>query len=86
MILHCQFPKKSTSPSRPSLELTSIEPLEPVYRVFGRSHYVINAPAESSDMVDYAQQTVDLYVSITGSQKLKHRGFGYPSAEVVKGK
>ena len=70
-------------------ELTSlvdVEPPEPVYRAFGRNHYVINALAESSgnaalgalkdavalDMVDYAQQTVDLYVSITGSQKLRH--------------
>ena len=69
-------------------ELTSlvdVEPPEAVYRVLGRNHYVINAPAESSenaalgalkdavalDMVDYAQQTVDLYVSITGSQKLR---------------
>ena len=63
-----------------------VKPPELVYRVLGRSHYVINAPAESSenaalgalkdavglDMVNYAQQTVDLYVSIAGSQKLRH--------------
>ena len=70
-------------------ELTSlldVEPPEPVYRVFGRNRYVIDAPAESTenaalhalknavafDMVDYAQQTVDLYVSISVSQKLRH--------------
>ena len=59
---------------------------EPVYRVLGRSNYVLNAPAESTenaalrafegavalDVVDYAQQTVDLYLSITGPQKLRH--------------
>ena len=90
-------------------ELTSlvdVEPPEPVYRVLGRNHYVINAPPESSknaalgalkdavalDMVDYAQQTVDLYLSITGSQKLRHaptpfcpEGSLVPSADDVKG-
>ena len=66
--------------------LVDVEPPEPVYRVLGRNHYVINAPAESTenaalgalkdavalDIVDYAQQTVDLYMSSTGSQKLRH--------------
>ena len=89
-------------------ELTSlvdVEPPEPVYRILGRSHYVINAPAESTenaalgalkavvlDMVDYAQQTADLYVSITGSQKLRHaptpfwsEGSLVPSDDDVKG-
>ena len=90
-------------------ELTSlvdVEPPEPVYRALGRNHYVINAPAESTenaalgalkdaialDMVDYAQQTVDLYVSITGSQKLRHaptpfcpEGSLVPSDDDVKG-
>ena len=61
-----------------------MEPPEPVFRVLGRNHYVIDSPAESSenaalgalkdavvfDMLDYAQQAVDLYTSITGS-KLK---------------
>ena len=43
-------------------------------------------------MVDYAQQTVDLYVSITGSQKLRHaptpfcpEGSLVPSDDDVKG-
>ena len=90
-------------------ELTSlvdVEPPEPVYRVLGRNHYVINAPSESSenaalgalkdavalDMVDYAQQTVDLYLSITGSQKLRHaptpfcpEGSLVPSDDDIKG-
>ena len=45
------------------------------------------------DMVDYAQQTVDLYLSITGSQKLRHaqtpfcpEGSLVPSDDDVKGK
>ena len=64
--------------------LVDVEPPEPVFRVLGRNHYVIDSPAESSenaalgalkdavvfDMIDYAQQAVDLYTSITGS-KLK---------------
>ena len=44
-------------------------------------------------MVDYAQQTVDLYLSITGSQKLRHaptsfssEGSLVPSDDDVKGK
>ena len=86
--------------------LVDVEPPEPVYRVLGRSYYVTNAPAESSenaatgalkdavalDMVDYAQQTVDLYVSIAGSQKLRHapipfcpEGSLVPSDDDVKG-
>ncbi|CAE7035956.1 TY5A [Symbiodinium natans] len=65
--------------------LVDVEPPEPVYRILGRNHYVINAPAESSenaalgalkgavvfDMYDYAQQTVDLYTGITGTKSLK---------------
>ena len=65
--------------------LVDVEPPEPVFRVLGRNHYVINASAESTenaalgalkgamafDMYDYAQQTVDLYLSITGSKTLK---------------
>ena len=68
------------------ISLVDVERPEPVYRVLGRNHYIINAPAESTenaalcalqdavalDMVDYAQQAVDLYLSITGSQKLRH--------------
>ena len=86
--------------------LVDVEPPEPVYRVLGRNHYVINAPPESSenaalgalkdavalDMVDYAQQTVDLYLSITGSQKLRHapttfcpEGSLVPSDDDMKG-
>ena len=66
--------------------LVDVEPPEPVYRVLGSNHYIINAPAESTenaalralegavalDMVDYAQPTVDLYLSITGPQKSRH--------------
>ena len=29
--------------------LVDVEPPEPVYRVLGRNHYVINEPAESSE-------------------------------------
>ena len=74
--------------------------------VLGRNHYIINAPAEGTenaalgalkdavalDMVDYAQQTVDLYLSVTGHQKLRHaptpfclEGSLVPSDDDVKG-
>ena len=86
--------------------LVDVEPPEPVYRVLGRNHYIINAPTEGTDnaalgalkdavaldMVDYAQQTVDLYLSITGHQKLRHaptpfcpEGSLVPSDDDVKG-
>ena len=56
-----------------------------MFRVLGRNHYIVDveskAPdmpsvaaakdAMSFDMVDYAQQTVDLYLSLTGAKKLK---------------
>ena len=86
--------------------LVDVEPPEPVYRVVGRNHYIINAPAESTenaalralkdavalDMVDYAQQAVDLYLSIMGPQKLRYaptpfcpEGFLVPNDDDVKG-
>ena len=65
--------------------LVDVEPPEPVFRVLGRNHYIVDVESEapdmpsvaaakdamSFDMVDYAQQTVDLYLSLTGSKKLK---------------
>ena len=82
-------------------ELTSlvdVEPPEPVYRVLGRNHYVINAPAESTensalgalkdavalDMVDYAQQTVDLYMSRHAPTPFCPEGSLVPSDDDVK--
>ena len=57
-----------------------------MFRVLGRNHYVVDVGSEAEDMpsvsasknamafdmVDYAQQTVDLYLSLTGSKKLKN--------------
>ena len=65
--------------------LVDVEPPEPVFRVLGRNHYIVDVESEapdmpsvaaakdamSFDMVDYAQQTVDLYLSLTGAKKLK---------------
>ena len=86
--------------------LVDVQPPEPVYKVLGRNPYIINAPAEGTEnaalgaskdavalnMVDYAQQTVDLYLSITGHQKLRHaprpfcpEGSLVPSDDDVKG-
>ncbi|CAE7497217.1 unnamed protein product [Symbiodinium microadriaticum] len=66
--------------------LVDVEPPEPVFRVLGRNHYIVDVGSEAEDMpsvsasknamafdmVDYAQQTVDLYLSLTGSKKLKN--------------
>ena len=64
-----------------------IEPPEPIYRIPGRDHVVTQLPQIAGHderavfqsqkgmvfgMADYAQQTVDLYESITGTSKLKH--------------
>ena len=66
--------------------VVDIEPPEPIYRILGRNHVVTPlskteghdkcAAFQSQtgmvfDMADYAQQTVDLYKSITGVTKLK---------------
>eukprot|EP00439_Symbiodinium_sp_Y106_P039865 s7759_g4.t2 len=67
-------------------KVVDVEPPEPVYRILGRNHCIINAQPESTenaaigalkgamafDMYDYAQQTVDLYKSLTGLKVLKH--------------
>ncbi len=77
--------------------LVDVEPPEPIYRVLGRNHSIVDLPwskvAASSatasnasspshptkpvphmvfDMFDYALQTIDLYKSITGVDKIKH--------------
>ena len=66
--------------------LVDVEPPEPVFRVLGRNHYIVDVGSEAEDMpsvsasknamafdmVDYTQQTVDLYLSLTGSKKLKN--------------
>ena len=76
--------------------LVDVEPPEPIYRVLGRNHSIVDLPwvkvaaegATSSDgdekvppnksvphmvfdMYDYALQTVDLYKSIAGVDKIK---------------
>ena len=78
------------------LMLLDVEPPEPIYRVLGRNHSIIDLPwqqvaAEGAtsnndsskpitnkptshmvfDMYDYALQTVELYKSITGIDKIK---------------
>ena len=67
-------------------KVVDVEPPEPVYRILSRNHCIINAQPESTenaalgalkgamafDMYDYAQQTVDLYKSLTGLKVLKH--------------
>ena len=75
--------------------LVDVEPPEPIYRVLGRSHSIVDlafhkvedgsatlgedsepphkkVPHMVFDMYDYALQTVDLYKSITGLEKVKH--------------
>ena len=84
---HQPFWEKLTS-------LVDVEPPEPIYRVLGRNHSIVDLPwqqvaAEGSnsdsfkptpnkpishmvfDMYDYALQTVELYKSITGIDKIK---------------
>ena len=76
--------------------LVDVEPPEPIYRVLGRNHSIVDLPwqqvaaegatsnSDSSkptpnkpvshmvfDMYDYALQTVELYKSITGIDKIK---------------
>ena len=73
--------------------VVDIEPPEPIYRILGRNHVVTPlskteghdkcAAFQSQtgmvfDMADYAQQTVDLYKSITGVTKLKHAATPFP--------
>lgn len=73
--------------------VVDIEPPEPIYRILGRNHIVstlnkvngnekcaaFNAqPGMIFDMADYAQQTVELYKSITGTSKLKHAATPFP--------
>ena len=65
--------------------LVDVGPPEPVFKVLGRNHFIdveSEAPhlpsvavanhAISFDMVDYAQQTVDLYLFLTGSEAYKN--------------
>ena len=65
--------------------LIDVEPPEPIYRVLGRNHVLIDAKPRSDenaamgalkqamafDMVDYTRQTVDLYKDLTKAQNLK---------------
>ena len=87
---HQKFWEKLTS-------LVDVEPPEPIYRVLGRNHSIVdlvmqkvadgiatvendsNPPSSSEkvphmvfDMYDYALQTIDLYKSITGVDKVRH--------------
>ena len=87
-------------------KVVDVEPPGPVYRILGRNHCIINAAAEGTenaalgalkgamafDMLDYAQQTVDLYKSLTGLKGLKHAATPFapesslpPSQEEVSG-
>ena len=83
---HEKFWEKLTS-------VVDIEPPEPIYRILGRNHVVRTLnKAEGNekcaafqsqqgmlfDMSDYAQQTVELYKSITGVSKLKHAATPFP--------
>ena len=73
--------------------VVDIEPPEPIYRILGRNHVVTPLSKTEGhekcaafqaqdgmvfDMADYAQQTVDLYKSITGITKLKHAATPFP--------
>ena len=73
--------------------VVDIEPPEPIYRILGRNHVVTPLSKTEGhekcaafqaqdgmvfDMADYAQQTVDLYKSITGVTKLKHAATPFP--------
>ena len=85
---HQKFWEKLTS-------LVDVEPPEPIYRVLGRNHSIVDlayhkvddgsatlgedsepphkkVPHMVFDMYDYALQTVELYKSITGIDKVKH--------------
>ena len=74
---HQKFSEKLTS-------LVDVEPPEPIYRVLGRNHSIVDlafhkvddgsrrVPHMIFDMYDYALQTVDLYKSLTGIDKVKH--------------
>jgi hypothetical protein len=60
--------------------VVDIEPPEPIYRILGRNHVVTPLPkteghekcAAFQSQTGNAQQTVDLYKSITGISNLKH--------------
>ena len=60
--------------------LVNVEPPEPIYGILGQNHVYVehSLPEETKvqalafDMCDYAQQTVDLYRSITKVDKIKH--------------
>ena len=73
--------------------VVDIELPEPIYRIHGRNHVITQLPQTVGhdkcavfqsqkgivfDMTDYAQQTVDLYKSITGTSKLKHAATAFP--------
>ena len=60
--------------------LVNVEPPEPIYRILGRNHlYIEHDLSDKSkvqalvlDMSDYAKQTVELYRSITKTEKIRH--------------
>ena len=60
--------------------LVNVEPPEPIFRILGQNHlYIEHDLSDKSkvqalvlDMSDYAKQTVELYRSITKTEKIRH--------------